>query len=53
MRNLLAEMARYNVTAKDIQSILAYNERTILNKLKGKSEFSVSDAIKIRDTFFP
>jgi len=53
MRNLSAEMVRYGVTSSDIQGILACTGKTVSNKLSDVSEFSVGEAIKIRDTFFP
>lgn len=53
MRNLSAEMARYGVTNADIQRLLSCTDKTVRNKIGGMSEFSISEAFKIRDTFFP
>lgn len=53
MKNLSAEMARYGVTNSDIQGILACTGKTVWNKLNDVSEFSVGEAIRIRDAFFP
>ena len=53
MRNLSAEMARYGVTNADIQKLLSWTDKTVRNKIGGMSEFSISEAFKIRDTFFP
>ena len=53
MRNLSAEMARYGVTNTDIQRLLSCTDKTVRNKIGGLSEFSISEAFKIRDTFFP
>ena len=53
MRNLSAEMARYGVTNADIQKLLSCTDKTVRNKIGGMSEFSISEAFKIRDTFFP
>lgn len=53
MKNLSAEMTRYGVTNSDLQGILACTGKTVWNKLNDVSEFSVGEAIKIRDTFFP
>ena len=53
MRNLSAEMARYGVTKADIQRLLSCTDKTVRNKIGGMSEFSISEAFKIRDTFFP
>ena len=53
MRNLSAQMARYGVTNADIQRLLSCTDKTVRNKIGGMSEFSISEAFKIRDTFFP
>ena len=53
MRNLSAEMARFGVTNSDIQTALECSSKTVTNKLNAATEFSVSEAIKIRDMFFP
>lgn len=52
MQNLVAEMARYGVKNSDIQDLLGCTEKTVRNKLNGVTEFSVAEALKIRDTFF-
>ncbi len=36
-----------------IQAILECSGKTVANKLNDVTEFSVGEAIKIRDTFFP
>lgn len=53
MRNLSAEMARYGVRNVDIQNLLSCTDRTVKNKIDGITEFSVAEALKIRDAFFP
>ena len=53
LRNLVAEMARYQVRNTDIQLLLSCSEKTVANKLSGSSEFSIAEAIKLRDSFFP
>lgn len=53
MKNLLAEMARYKVSKADIREVLSCSDKTVWNKLNGITEFSVDEATKIRDTFFP
>lgn len=53
MKNLSAEMNRYGVRNVDIQSVLHCSDKTVTNKLNGVTEFSVNEAMKIRDTFFP
>lgn len=53
MRNLEAEMKRYGISTYDIQRILMCTDRTVKNKLTGESVFTVPEAFKIRDTYFP
>lgn len=53
MRNLSAEMARYGISNADIQTLLGCSNKTVTNKLTDNTAFSVGEAIKIRDTFFP
>lgn len=52
MKNLYAEMIRYGVSTSDIQNLLECSEKTVRNKLNGLTEFSISEARKIRDTYF-
>lgn len=53
MMNLSAEMTRFGVSNADIQKLLDCSDRTVRNKLNGITEFSVSEAVCIRDEFFP
>lgn len=53
MGNLLAEMARYGVKVADIQELIACTDKTVRNKISGTTDFSVHEAIVIRDFFFP
>lgn len=53
MRNLSAEMARFGISNADIQAVLSCSSKTVANKLNDATEFSISEAIKIRDTLFP
>lgn len=52
MKNLKAEMARYAVSNLDIQKLLGCSDKTVKNKLNGETAFTVSEALKIRETFF-
>lgn len=52
MRNLAAEMTRYGVSNLDIKQLLGCSDRTVINKLSGETEFTISEAFKIRDKFF-
>ena len=53
MKNLSPEMARFGVSNADIQTLLACSDKTVRNKLNGSTAFSVEEAMKIRDAFFP
>ncbi|WP_300415822.1 hypothetical protein [uncultured Oscillibacter sp.] len=53
MKNLSAEMRRYGVTNADIQNAIGCSLKTVVNKLNESTEFSVSEALSIRDKFFP
>lgn len=53
MRNLSAEMARFGVSYADLTDLLNCSQKTVSNKLNDSTEFSVSEAMKIRDKFFP
>ena len=53
MKNLVAEMARYGVRISDIQNLLNCSERTVRNKLNNERDFTIPEALKIRNTFFP
>lgn len=53
MKNLCAEMTRYGVSNSDIRDLLGCSLKTVQNKTSGATEFSVEEAMKIRDRFFP
>ena len=52
-KNLAAEMARNNIKMGDIARVIEKDEKTARNKTHGVSEFTLPEAVKIRDTFFP
>ena len=51
--NLRAEMARQNLTAKDVAKIIGKTEKSARDKLSGKREFTYRETCSIRDAFFP
>lgn len=51
-RNLLAEMARHNVTRKDIAEALGVRYATIVEKINNKYDFTYSEALAIKNIFF-
>lgn len=52
-RNLLAEMARKNITKKEIANFLDLRVATICDKINGKYSFKLDEAFKIKKEFFP
>ena len=53
LKNLVAEMARRQVTRRDIARTLGISYGTVIVKIKGSYDFTVSEAQKIRDAYFP
>lgn len=51
--NLKSEMKRHGVRRADIQHLIGCSSKTVDNKIAGINAFSIGDAFKIRDTFFP
>lgn len=51
--NIRAEMARKGLTATSMAKNLKINERTLGNKLSGKSEFTWTEVNRIKTMFFP
>lgn len=52
-RNLLAELARANITNSAVAKCINVNERTFRNKLNGIYDFRWQEVQKIQNTFFP
>lgn len=46
-------MKQENISRADLQSLLGVSEKTIRNKLSGKTDFTWEEARKIRNNFFP
>lgn len=53
LSNLRAEMARANVTIAEIAEFSGKSDRTIRDRIKGKGQFPIQDAIKVKNAFFP
>lgn len=51
--NLDAEMARIGITNRHLSLLLRKSARTIRDKRSGKYPFTLQEARKIRDAFFP
>lgn len=52
MKNLKAEMARKGVNVLALQKVLNCSEKTVRNKINGVTEFTISEAIEIRNRYF-
>ncbi len=53
MDNLNAEIRRYGLSNADLRRALGCSEKTVRNKLSGTTDFTINEAILLRDTFFP
>lgn len=52
MKNLKAEMTRKGVNVLALQKVLDCSEKTVRNKINGVTEFTIGEAIKIRNKYF-
>lgn len=52
-KNLAAEMARKDISKKDIADYLQMRYPTVVDKTNGKSRFYYDEALKIKKHFFP
>lgn len=52
-KNLKAELARNNKNQGSIAKILGISEKQVSFKINGISDFTTSEATKIRDELFP
>lgn len=52
-RNLKSEMVRRNVTTRAISKEIGRTEKSVQMKLSGKTQFTIGEALRIRDAFFP
>lgn len=53
LSNLKAEMARSNVSTSEIAAVSGKSCRTITDRIKGKGQFPIQDAIKVKNALFP
>lgn len=51
--NLKAEMARYGVSTLDIAKVAQRTNKSIRDKINGKTDFTMHEGLAIRDAFFP
>ncbi len=53
LANLKAEMARYGISTVDIAKVAQRTNKSIRDKISGKSDFTMPEGIAIRDSFLP
>ena len=51
--NLKGEMAKRDITTEKISNLLNLHRNSVSNKLKGLSSFSIDEAMKVKDAYFP
>ena len=51
--NMISELRRKNITNKAVAELIGAAEKTVVNKLNGTSEFTVSEAIAINVNLLP
>ena len=52
-RNLKAEMARKDITIKDLMAVTGKSRPGISNNLNGRGRFTVEESLAIRRAYFP
>lgn len=50
---LIGEMAKRKITKEDLSKLLNIHWNSVANKINGLSPFTVEEAMKIRNTYFP
>ena len=53
LMSLKAEMARNNITTEMVMRSIGKSDKTTRDKINGKSGFLLSEAVKVRNDFFP
>lgn len=51
--NMISELRRKNITNKAVAELINTTEKTVVNKLNGTSEFTVSEAMAINKNLLP
>lgn len=52
-QNLKIEMSRNDITNRAIATVLNIHENTVGYKINGEGSFSVEEAFKVKEIFFP
>lgn len=51
--NLKGEMAKKDITIEEVSRLLGIHRNSVANKINGDSSFSIDEAFKIHQSFFP
>lgn len=51
--NMTNELRRKNITNKAVAELIGSTEKTVVNKLNGSTDFTVSEAIAINENLLP
>ena len=51
--NLKAELARSGISMEEVFKMLGIHRNSVANKLNGETSFTVEEAFKIHDRYFP
>lgn len=51
--NLKAEMARKGISIEEVSKALDIHRNSVANKINGDTPFTVEEAFKIHDKYFP
>lgn len=50
---LISELAKRGIQKTEVAKLLGIHWNSVMNKMNGKTAFSVDEAIKIHDAYFP
>lgn len=53
LKNLIAEMARINLSQKDLAKFIGKDEKSISNKIYCRTEFTRKEMVEIKKRYFP
>lgn len=51
--NLKGEMAKKSIKVEDIAHVLQIHRNSASNKINGDTSFSIDEAVKVKEAFFP
>lgn len=51
--NIKGEMAKRNIKVEDVANVLNIHRNSASNKINGDTSFSIEEAVKVKDTYFP